>query len=1144
MTWRLLLLAGFAGLAAQPAAAQDKAADKPAAAKPSVTSSARGPSKADEVAEAEAKKAREERELRVPTVVQEAVREKVPAKAAPGVEYETFRRRVELKMAQKRKELIAYLDEILKQNPPEAEKPELLFQKAELFLEEAQFHFFEGMGLDDQIADSMNAGSDAKVAALSEKKEKELTISKKWGGDAIKIFAEIEKKYPKFERMADVLYSMGQAFWDSNNYKESLRVYRRLIKDFPKSQYIPDAWLAFGEYYFQVAPDSDRDVKKALDAYIEAAKKQESQVFGYATYKQGWCYYNLSRYDKAVEKFKEVILYSQLNADILGNRRIGLANEARKDFVLAYSHYGTAQDAPAEFKQVSDGQELRNMLERLADLYYGDGKDRDAILTFQTLMKMDPANTKNPLFQGKIVKLASRIGEKRQVVGQSRKLVDEFKRVRAVFLAMKQNDPKRPAVEEDLKAADEVSDNTLRYLATTWHNEGKKTLDNSTFEYAYELYGDYLDLFPERKESYEIRFFYAELLYRLEKFEQAGEQYLKTFLADKNGKWAEASAEESVRAYEEVVKDYDRANKAPLVSGADALKERPIPEIKKKYLGALNTYITAYPKGKIIIEAKYKVARTLYDFNVFKDSTPRFTEIVEIYGDHPRGIQSANLVLDTYNILEDWEKLNESARSFYANKALAKNKDYPEFREVLAKVLEESSFKLISGYEKKKQWEEAGKRYLAFGEEFPKSALADKAFANAAAMFTRAGQLDRAIKVRIKLVNEFKESPLVADQMYAIATTYEQIVAYKDSAAWLEKFVEVFPKDPRAHDALYNASIYRQGIGDPKRAVDDREQYLKVFPTASDTMDVAYSIATCWDQAGSTKKAVEAYNDFANKWRKKDPAKALNAQYAATRLLEKSRSNKSELERTMRDLEAASNAYRRSGKSLDDVGDPLALVAFRNADAVFQKFKEQKIAKPDNPGEFKRTLAGKRDAKETVYKAYTEVVKLKSAEWAVASLFRIGEVSASLVKAISDVPPPRGLTDEQQQLFRDKLTEQTLPLEDQAAQAMVLCLDESARFGVFNDWTRRCLSYLEENRPATYPKNALVVRTPLSLNTRKPELGSGLVLELPAAGTRAKPTAGTEPPPAPFTIEKVTLKSKGDKAPAEAMDFESEGGGG
>jgi len=80
-------------------------------------------------------------------------------------------------------------------------------------------------------------------------------------------------------------------------------VYRRLIRDFPKSQYIPDAWLAFGEFYFQHAPDEEKDVKKALDAYVEAAKNEQSQIFGYATYKQGWCHYNLTRFLEAARLF-------------------------------------------------------------------------------------------------------------------------------------------------------------------------------------------------------------------------------------------------------------------------------------------------------------------------------------------------------------------------------------------------------------------------------------------------------------------------------------------------------------------------------------------------------------------------------------------------------------------------------------------------------------------------------------------------------------------------------------------------------------------------------------------------------------------------------------------------------------------------
>lgn len=1075
------------------------------------------PAKGDAAAEAEAEKARKARESRVPEVVEEKARDKVEKASEPTLDYANYRRQTEVKVASKRAELIKYLDEILKQNPPDEERPELLFQKAELFLEEAQYYFFEANRVDDEIAKALGDGDDAKMMSASDKKDKLLARQKKWGNDAIKLFEEIEKKYKKFERLPDVLYMMGQAYWDRGEPKLALGVYRKLIKDFPKNQYISDAWLAFGEYYFQVGPDEDKDLNKALDAYMKAAANTDSAVFGYATYKQGWCYYNLSRHDKAASKFKEVVLYSQVNSAILGERRIGLAKEARKDYVLAYAQYGGAAAAPGEFKTIADSLEHRQMLDRLADIYYGDGKDREAIITYQTLMKMSPDSTKNPMYQGKVVKLASRIGEKKQVVGQARKLVDEYKRVRGIFSGIKAGDPKKEEVGSDLQNADDISDNTLRFLSTTWHNEAKKTLDNGTFEYAYELYGDYLELFPERKEAYEMRFFYAELLYRLEKFELAGEQYIKVFQQDPKGKWAEPAAEEAVRSYDEVVKDFDRANKGKTqaaVNPADALKEKPIPDVKKKYIAACNNYFQNYPKGKLSIEAEYKVARVLYEHNYFKDATPRFLELTEKHSDHPRAEQAANLVLDTYNLQEDWAGLNAAARQFSKNQGLMKSQG---FRDVLLKVLEESTFKLISDFEKKRQWEEAGKRYLSFAEEFPKSTLADKALANAAAMFTRAGQLDRAIKVRQKLVTNYKDSPLVPDQIYAIAAAYEQIVAYKDAASWLERFAETYGKDSRAKDALYNASIYRHGTGDTKKAVDDRELYMKNYKDAADLEDVHYSIATAWEEANNLKNAVKAYSDFADTWRKKNPVRSLNAQYRAYQLLIRSKAPKRDLDKAYNDLEVQARSYQRSGKPVDDVGDPLALVAFRDADEVLEKYKVLKIARADKAAEFKKSLQDKRSAKDAVDKAYTAVVQLRSPEWAVASLFRIGEASANLVKVIKDVPAPRTLTEEQGQLFKDKLEEMTLPIEDDAAKTMALCLDKSAELAVFNDWTKRCLAYLEENRSNQYPKNSIEVRTKLEIDRDRGERGTGVVLELPKPGEKPKPTAGTEPPAAPLS---------------------------
>ena len=134
-----------------------------------------------------------------------------------------------------------------------------------------------------------------------------------------------------------------------------------------------------------------------------------------------------------------------------------------------------------------------------------------------------------------------------------------------------------------------------------------------------------------------------------------------------------------------------------------------------------------------------------------------------------------------------------------------------------------------------------------------------------------------------------------------------------------------------------------------------------------------------------------------------------------------------------------------------------------------------------------------------------------------ASLFRVGEAGANLVKVIKDVPAPRGLSEDQGQLFKDKLEEMTLPIEEQAAQTMVLCLDKSAELAVFNEWTKRCLTYLEENRSTQYPKNTIEQRTPLTIIRDRGERGQGLVLDLPKPGEKPAPVAGSEPPTAPMS---------------------------
>ena len=79
-----------------------------------------------------------------------------------------------------------------------------------------------------------------------------------------------------------------------------------LIRQYKKSEYVPDAYLALGEHYF-----ADNKLNKATKAYKKAykigKKRDRPDTFVYARYKLAWCDYNAQEYTAALKKFKYVV---------------------------------------------------------------------------------------------------------------------------------------------------------------------------------------------------------------------------------------------------------------------------------------------------------------------------------------------------------------------------------------------------------------------------------------------------------------------------------------------------------------------------------------------------------------------------------------------------------------------------------------------------------------------------------------------------------------------------------------------------------------------------------------------------------------------------------------------------------------------
>jgi cellulose synthase operon protein C len=1049
-------------------------------------------------------------------------RKKKKEEDAPTLSYDAFRLDVELQVAEKRRGQITDLAKIIELSTDKKEKPSLLFRLGELYWEESKYYFFEANRKDDDKIRAMNSKDEAGIARAEAEKAELMAKSKEFADQAVEKYFQIVQEHKDYERTDEVLYFLGLNLMDSSddqNQKKALASYKRLIEKYQKSKYLPDAYLAVGEYYFNNSKGRRDILEKALDNYKNASKYPENQVYGYALYKQGWCHFNMADYEKAMDQFKSVVLYADLTSaeEVEGkgkSKRQGLVKEARNDYVRAYSRGGgTPNEAKDRFgKLAKKADDLRLMMKQLANLYYDDGKDKEAALTYDMLIKERPTAPEAPGFQGKIVDCIMRAGNKRMTVTQVRRLV-------TIMDGVVKGNPKMD--DKDKKALDEareLSERTISNLAVNWHNEAKKTRDEETFGFANEVYADYMTLFPESPKAYDLRFFWAELLNdNLSKFQKAAEEYTRVMLQDvsrvekkgddgnpgKPGKWMNNAAYNSILAWDSVVKEQATADAGKAPAAGDPTKRAAIPPSKQALLEACERYLKYIEKGDKKVEIAYKAAKIYYDYNYLDEAVARFADIALKYPDHKfengdkAGEIAANLVLDSYNILQDWAKVNEWSKKFYAEEKLATGK----FREDLAKLIEQSSFKLINQLEAKNEYAKAADAYMAFVQDWPRSELADKALYNASIDYFNAKMLDRAIEVRKQLITRYPKSQYVPKTLYALAEGYEAVADFDDAANHYERYAAAYEKskgpagkkaapkgkkdatpaqaeqvweEQKAQDALYNAGVFRDGLGQYKQALKNRETYLELWPKSKDAEAVTKSIIDLHEKMALWTKAQKLYEEYETD-QLKDPSKLLWAEGRIAWIYEEKLKNPNGARKIfVRVLDYYEKLNKKQKEALDiQALDAVARASFVMNEDDFNRYSNIKLrwSSLANIGELKGSIATKAKGLEEIQKTYTRTVQFKSADPAICALARIGMAYDQFAEALANPPVPKGIPEDLLFEVKTQFEQQAAPVRDKAAEAFAATVAKSQELDVFNPCSSKALEMLRTKyRPEQFPR--------------------------------------------------------------------------
>jgi len=772
--------------------------------------------------------------------------------------------------------------------PTDAEYPDFLFRLCDHHLDKKAYFERQAGALFEKIYEAEEQGKTAEVAQYKQKQAAFEKKAQESSAEAVKVYQLLVTKpvFAKYKRLDEAIYFYAFELGQLKREAEMQDAYLRLIREYPTSKYIPNAYLSFADFKF--ANNEIQDALKLYQKIVDGYK--DSPVYAYALYKMAWCYLNPigtaePQYRESLNKFVETI--SATLAGKAGNEANGkqLRRDARRDLVKAYVHAGKPSTAWAFFQKVGDGPKkdedmARKMMELLAQAYFGDGMYVESSATYKKMQEEFSTDPDRCSWQSQIVINALATDDK-QIQWQETDRLGEY------WSEYKDGKFTKPIKK---KCRDDARD-TTREMATVWHDEAEKTRKLDAYDFAENAYRAYMKYFPEDKDAYEMNYYYAELLWAqgvnnynqkdratqeigLKKFAEAHDEFLHTLERQPDGKYTQDAAfaqmlamknaleydetggkkrscevnSEGVCVYREAKTKKKSKTKDTKTDTAVEYPETPYTEDETRMLKAYDIY-QKYVKDasdKELPKILYHRGKLMMEHNKFTDARPMLEDLVTRFDGSIYAAWSAQMLIDLL-VIEWTDSKNTPEENIKAGEDLEtwakKIQGLKTWEHAESDVLRTNVPTYLAGigWKKAEAYQEQGKAgdpegyrlcaetYSKLYNEFETHDRADTLLFNSARCYDAAYLIGMAIRRRNDLLERHKDSEHYQQTLKELGEGYMAIAYYGKAAERFEQYADSYSKDDFTPSALQNAYLFRLGLGEQEKAQEDMTKYEDLY---------------------------------------------------------------------------------------------------------------------------------------------------------------------------------------------------------------------------------------------------------------------------------------------------------------------------
>jgi tetratricopeptide (TPR) repeat protein len=189
-------------------------------------------------------------------------------------------------------------------------------------------------------------------------------------------------------------------------------------------------------------------------------------------------------------------------------------------------------------------------------------------------------------------------------------------------------------------------------MATVLHKQAQETKDAKKYEEAAGYYEKYLAK-PHAHEA-TMAYYYAELLFHLQRYGEAAKMYERCVTVEPKGKYVK----EAVYAYVISTKNASRPTDQPDAKPpCPDMKPCVIPDDLLRLVAAFERFIAVVPDSPERPNMEYRRARIFYEYQHFAEAGAQFDHVFVTYPDNELATYSANLEMDCLAILKRYPAL-------------------------------------------------------------------------------------------------------------------------------------------------------------------------------------------------------------------------------------------------------------------------------------------------------------------------------------------------------------------------------------------------------------------------------------------------------------------------------------------------------